>query len=67
MIENSVPRFVEDGRRLGGLMMGPHIQSGRISFSLAQSWKMIAQRAQNDLKHRQHEWKNETTTSNNAN
>lgn len=41
VIEPSVPRWIEDGRRVGALMMGPHIQSGR-SFSLAQSWKGIA-------------------------
>lgn len=49
-VEHSVPKYIEDGRRLGALMMGPHIQSGR-SFSLARSWRQIAQRAKIELRH----------------
>eukprot|EP00977_Amphora_coffeiformis_P017989 scaffold6066_cov161-Amphora_coffeaeformis.AAC.6 len=47
-VEPSVPKWIEDGRRLGALMMGPHIQSGR-TFSLAQSWKEIARKAKADM------------------
>ena len=45
VIEPSVPTWVEDGRRLSALLMGPHIQLGRPGFSLARGWKGIAQRA----------------------
>eukprot|EP00523_Entomoneis_sp_CCMP467_P018142 CAMPEP_0168819122 /NCGR_PEP_ID=MMETSP0726-20121227/8122_1 /TAXON_ID=265536 /ORGANISM="Amphiprora sp., Strain CCMP467" /LENGTH=640 /DNA_ID=CAMNT_0008871495 /DNA_START=178 /DNA_END=2100 /DNA_ORIENTATION=- len=50
VVEPSVPKWVEDGRRLGALMMGPHIQSGRVAFSLARSWKGIARRAQAEFR-----------------
>jgi len=30
VVEPSVPKWIEDGRRLGALMMGPHIQSGYV-------------------------------------
>ena len=49
VIEPSVPKYIEEGRRLGALLMGPHIQTGRLGFSLASSWKSIAEQAQVQL------------------
>jgi aarF domain-containing kinase len=42
--EKSIPTFVEDGRRLGGLLMGVNAQAAR-PISLAKEWKSIAQQA----------------------
>lgn len=42
--EKSVPTFVEDGRRLGGLLMGVNAQAAR-PISLAKEWRSIAQQA----------------------
>ena len=50
VVEPRVPPWIEDGRRLGALLMGPHIQSGRPGFSLANSWKRIAKKAQAKLR-----------------
>lgn len=40
--EKAVPSFVEEGRRLGGLLMGVHAQAAR-PISLAKEWRSIAQ------------------------
>lgn len=42
--ERVVPSFVEEGRRLGGLLMGVNAQSGR-PISLAKEWRPIAKQA----------------------
>ena len=45
--ERAVPGFVEEGRRLGGLLMGVNAQAGR-PISLAKEWRPIATRALRD-------------------
>ena len=45
--EKSTPSFVEEGRRLGGLLMGVCAQAVR-PISLAKEWKSIAQKALSD-------------------
>lgn len=40
--EKVVPSFVEEGRRLGGLLMGVNVQAAR-PISLAKEWRPIAQ------------------------
>lgn len=49
VMEPYVPPWIEDGRRLSALLMGPHIQTGRPGFSLAKSWKPIALEAKAQL------------------
>ena len=41
--EKAVPKFVEEGRRLGGLLMGVSAQAAR-PISLSKEWKPIAER-----------------------
>ena len=41
--EKAVPKFVEEGRRLGGLLMGVSTQAAR-PISLSKEWKPIAER-----------------------
>eukprot|EP00581_Thalassiosira_minuscula_P007213 CAMPEP_0183707806 /NCGR_PEP_ID=MMETSP0737-20130205/4259_1 /TAXON_ID=385413 /ORGANISM="Thalassiosira miniscula, Strain CCMP1093" /LENGTH=611 /DNA_ID=CAMNT_0025935535 /DNA_START=220 /DNA_END=2055 /DNA_ORIENTATION=- len=42
--EHAVPSWVEEGRRLGGLLMGVNAQAAR-PISLAKEWRPIAQKA----------------------
>lgn len=42
--ERAVPGWVEEGRRLGGLLMGVNAQAGR-PISLAKEWRTIAKEA----------------------
>jgi len=42
--EGTVPAFVEEGRRLGGLLMGVNAQAAR-PISLATEWRPIAKKA----------------------
>ena len=42
--ERAVPTWVEEGRRLGSLLMGVNAQAAR-PISLAREWRPIAQEA----------------------
>jgi predicted unusual protein kinase regulating ubiquinone biosynthesis (AarF/ABC1/UbiB family) len=47
--EKAVPKFVEEGRRLGGLLMGVSAQAAR-PISLSKEWRPIAERVLREKK-----------------